>query len=100
MPREQERVNYLIEILLECASGKREARISDLSPGGCYIDSIVSVKEGEPVSFSLKDASGSTLPFTGQVAYVFDGAGFGVRFTELTDERKAFLDQVMKANGG
>ena len=100
MPREQERVNYLIEILLECASGKREARISDLSPGGCYIDSIVSVQEGEPVSFSLKDASGNILPFTGQVAYVFDGAGFGVKFTELTDERKAFLDQMMKAHGG
>lgn len=100
MPREQERITYLIEIVLECASGKREARISDLSPGGCYIDSIVSVQEGEPVSFSLKDSSGKTLPFTGKVAYAFGGAGFGVKFTDLTDERKAFLDEVIRAHSG
>ena len=99
MPRQQERVNYLIEIVLECASGKREARISDLSPGGCYIDSIVAVQEGESVSFSLNAPSGETLPFTGDIAYVLDGFGFGVKFTDLTDERKTFLDQVIKAHG-
>ena len=100
MPREQERVTYLIEIVLECASGKREARISDLSPGGCYIDSIVAVQEGEPVGFSLNSPDGETLPFTGEIAYVLDGFGFGVKFTGLTDEHKTFLDQVIKAHGG
>lgn len=100
MPRQQERVTYLIEIVLECASGKREARISDLSPGGCYIDSIVAVQEGEPVAFSLNSPTGDTLPFTGEVAYVLDGFGFGVKFTDLTDERKAFLDDIIKAHGG
>jgi hypothetical protein len=99
MPREQERVTYLIEIVLECASGRREARISDLSPGGCYIDSIVAVQEGEPVSFSLSAPSGEML-FTGETVYVLSGNGFGVKFTDLTDERKAFLDQVIKTHGG
>jgi PilZ domain. len=99
MPRLQERVPYLKEIVLECASGKREARISDLGPGGCYIDSIVAVLEGEPVSLSVVTQSGEALSFTGEVAYVLNGMGFGIRFTELTDERKAFLDQVISANG-
>jgi hypothetical protein len=83
------------EVILECASGKREARISDLSPGGCYVDSIIAVAEGEPVSLSIKTESDEALSFTGEVAYVLNGLGFGVRFTDLTDERKAFLDQVI-----
>jgi hypothetical protein len=98
MPRQQERVPYLKEITLECASGKREARISDLSPGGCYIDSIVAVVEGEPVSLSIKTESGDALSFAGEVAYVLNGMGFGVRFTDLNDERKAFLGQIVSAN--
>jgi len=99
MPREQERVTYLIEIVLECASGRRQARITDLSPGGCYIDSIVAVQEGEPVSFTLSAPPGEML-FTGETAYVLDGCGFGVKFTDLTDERKAFLEQVISAHSG
>jgi len=95
MPREQERVPYLKEVELECASGRREARISDLSPGGCYIDSIVAVVEREPVALSITTSSGDVLSFTGDVAYVLNGMGFGVRFTDLNDERKAFLDQVI-----
>ncbi len=45
MPRKEERVPFLMEILLESASGKREARISDIGPEGCYIDSIVTTQE-------------------------------------------------------
>ena len=99
MPREQERVPYLKEIVLECASGKREARISDLSPGGCYVDSIVAVTEGEPISLSIGTSSGDALSFTGTVAYVLNGMGFGVRFADLTDEKKSFLEHVIHPSG-
>lgn len=100
MPRKEERVTYFREIVLECASGKREARISDLSPGGCYVDSIVAVVEDEPVILSMTTPEGKTLSFSGDVAYVLQGMGFGVRFKELTDEQSSFLADAIKASGG
>lgn len=100
MPREQERVPFLIEIVLESASGKREARISDISMGGCYIDSIASFHEGEPVAFDLIHPNGQSLPFTGEVAYVLEGFGFGVKFTDLTEEQSVFLERMVRAHSG
>ena len=100
MPRELERYPYFVEIVLESSSGKREARISDISSGGCYIDSIVGVHEGEDVAFEFKQPIDAQPRFTGTVAYVLDGFGFGVRFKDLTDEQKAAVAAIIKSHGG
>jgi hypothetical protein len=95
MPREQERVPYLIEAVLEFASAKHAARISDLSAGGCYIDSIVQVREGESVTFEIPTPSDEKIKFSGEVAYVLEGSGFGLKFRDLTDVQKAYIDRMM-----
>ena len=100
MPRELERYQYFVEIVLESSSGKRDARISDISSGGCYIDTIVVAQEGEDVSFELKDVAHQNLTFTGTVAYVLDGMGFGIKFTNLTEPHQAVIDQIIKSSGG
>lgn len=92
--RENPRQPFLDEIMLEFSSGQREARISDISMGGCYVDSIAAVSEGEPVSFELSTGDGSSLSFTGEVAYVLQSMGFGIKFTSLTEDQKAFLAKV------
>ncbi len=96
MPRKEERKEFVAEIILESASGRREARISDISAGGCYVDTIVGVRDGETVKFDLVHPRGERLPFTGEVAYRFEGVGFGVKFTDLTDEQKLFLERILK----
>jgi len=96
MPRVHERVNFIAQIELESASGKREVRVTDLSVGGCYIDSIMSVKVDEPLKFDLVHPKGGRLPFTGAVAYHFDGVGFGVRFTDINEEQKLFLSRIVR----
>jgi hypothetical protein len=96
MPREHERIPYLTEIVLESSSGKRQARISDLGPGGCYIDSIAAVHDGEVVSFDIVMAE-ERMSFSGEVAYTFPGNGFGVRFTDLTDDKREFINRAMNA---
>ena len=98
MPREHERVSYFTETVLESASGKREARISDLGPGGCYIDSIAGVQTGESVSFDIVKPPDTRMNFSGEVAYIFPGNGFGVKFTELTDEKRRFIDELIKSS--
>jgi hypothetical protein len=92
----------LIEIVMDSASGRREARISDLSTGGCFIDSIVSVTQGEAVAFELVNGEGRSLLFKSEVIYVLPGVGFGVRFTDVTEEQRSFLNELVEhvANPG
>ena len=99
MPREDERVPFYTEIMLESAAGMRGARISDVSPGGCYVDTISPAIEGEAISFQFKNPKDPKLKFTGTVAYVLPNLGFGIKFTDLTDEHKAAIDAIIKASG-
>ena len=100
MPRENERISFLSEIVLECSSGRREVRISDLSVSGCYIDSIVNVPVGEAVSFNLNLPTGHSLLLNGEVVYTLPGMGFGIRFTNLSDDCKIVLENIVRSNGG
>ena len=92
--REHERKEVFAEAILEFSSGKYQARINDLSLGGCYVDSIASVVEGEDISLTLV-GGGEPQRFTGKVAYVLPNFGFGVRFADLTEEKTAFLQQLL-----
>ena len=96
MPRKEERVSYITEVVLEWSSGKREARITDLSSGGCYVDTIATIPEGEPISFALQTSEGESSKLTGKVAYVMSGFGFGIEFTDLTDGTRELLDRLIK----
>lgn len=95
MPREEDRVAFLEEIELDFSSGKRLARISDISNGGCYVDSIVSVPVGEPVAFVFTRPGASDTRFTGTVAYILDGFGFGIQFRDLSDEAQNLLNKII-----
>jgi len=95
MPRKEDRIAYRNEIILEWSSGKREATISDVSPGGCYVDTIATIPEGESIAFELRAADGTSVKLTGDVAYVLPGFGFGIEFTNLTDEKKEFLERII-----
>lgn len=100
MPRQFQRHLLSLEITLESSSGKHEARISDLSMDGCFIDTIINVAEGEIASFDLRLANDESIPLTGEVVYVMPRIGFGMRFTDLTDEKKNILEQIISTGGG
>jgi len=95
MPRKEERLSYLKEVELEFSSGKRAARISDISPGGCYIDSIAQVPIGDPLTLRIGSTDGSSMVFTGKVAYILGGFGFGVEFIEVSDDQRQFLARLI-----
>jgi Tfp pilus assembly protein PilZ len=97
MPRKEERKTILTEIILESASGKREARISDLSHGGCFVDSIVNVQVGEEVRIGLKFEDREPIHLTGRIAYVLNGVGFGVSFTELSPQSEDAIDAIVSS---
>ena len=100
MPRKKDRYTYLKEVVLEFTSGRRTARISDISAGGCYIDTIVQVIVGDEVTLHISSTDGSSMPFDGRVAYVLEGFGFGVEFLNLTDEHNEFLKSLVASVAG
>ena len=100
MPRQNDRFSYLKEVELEFASGRRSARISDISVGGCYIDTIAQVPVGEQLTLHIATGNGEAKEFTGRVAYLLEGFGFGVEFTGLTDDHREFLAQILNSSSG
>lgn len=100
MPRQHDRVPLSLEAIAESASGKREARVSDLSMGGCYVDSIVTVSVGENVTVSMRMPTGVWIRVAGEVTYCFPGIGFGVGFKNFIDCDPGVLERVISAHGG
>ncbi len=98
MEQRRERRNHFTEIVFESASGQREARVSEVSLGGCFIDTIVDIPVGENVSFQIlgKDPP---IRFTGEVIYNFPGIGFGLSFTDLQPASEEYLKSVLAEAG-
>jgi hypothetical protein len=100
MPRKEDRYTYLKEVELEFASGRRSARISDISAGGCYIDTIAQVPVGENLRMYISASDGDSMQFIGRVAYILEGFGFGIEFTDLTDAHREFLAKLLASASG
>jgi|SRR5690606_31925039 len=96
MPRQQKRISYLSDITLEGASGRRQVRISDLSLGGCFVDSISTHSVGDEVKLLISDADGREMEFDGKVAWLSGGVGFGVHFVGMDDENVKFLRSIVE----
>ncbi len=97
MPRKHERVTFFTEVSLEFASGRREARISDLSEGGCFVECIAAVRTGETVRLTITMLDDTEVPAVGEITYAFEGMGFGLRFTDLTDDARRRITEFVTA---
>jgi uncharacterized protein (TIGR02266 family) len=95
--RKHTRVPLLVEVLWEGAAGKYEARTSDVSLGGCFIDTTGQMAIGETITFKLCLPAGEGIELHGEVMYELPRAGFGVRFANLSDDQRQRLEAVIKA---
>lgn len=93
--REFERTNVAVAAILESSAGKRESRISDLSFGGCYVESLNCFRPGEEIALDLTANGAENIGFKGEIAYVLEGYGFGMRFINLGAEQLNFLLRVL-----
>lgn len=90
----------MLKIILEWSAGKREARITDLSLSGCFIDCLTPINAGEKVSFKIKINEDEFLELHGEIVYVFGGVGFGVHFTPLSENDRSVLEHLILMNNG
>lgn len=93
--REDQRARVSIEAWWEGLSGRHQARVSDLSLGGCFIDTLGKADIGEFIVFAIKQPNGKWLHLRGQVASTDPNVGFSLAFTYLTeDEQNALVPLI------
>ena len=85
--RREERLQVCLEAVWDGESGNHAARVTDLSEGGCYVDTLGGTQVGEILNLKLQLPGGAWLELAGEVAHQSPPLGFGLRFGELTDEQ-------------
>ena len=93
--RSTERKIVLLEARWESMSRKHEARVDDVSLGGCFVNTYGPVEINEPVSLHIQLPSGETLNVRGTVVTYQPGVGFGMAFTDLSNEEEAALKELI-----
>ena len=91
--REDERTGVSLEAWWESLSGRHQARVCDLSMGGCYVDTVAPVELGALIVFAIRRPDGSWLELRGEVVSR-DPGGFSLAFTYLTDEEQQELRRL------
>jgi hypothetical protein len=75
---------------------KHTARVTDLSEGGCYLDTVGEVLSGEIVAFRVLLPDDDWLYLEGEVRHHRPGFGFGVQFVDLNDEQTEKLRWLLR----
>ena len=86
--RNTDRKKVLLEARWESMSRRHEARIDDVSLGGCFVNTFGHVELNEPVELQILQPSGEWLALQGTVASYHPGVGFGMSF-DLKSEDEA-----------
>ncbi len=75
---------------------KHTARVTNLSAGGCYLDTVGEVQQGEVVGFRILLPDDDWLYLEGEVRHHTPGSGFGVQFVDLIEEQEEKLKWLLK----
>jgi hypothetical protein len=93
--RNSERKRVLLEARWESMSRKHEARVDDVSLGGCFVNTYGAVELDEPVSLQILLPEGVWLNLRGSVVTCQPGVGFGMSFTNLSDAEEVALKELI-----
>ena len=93
--RSSQRKRVLLEAKWESMSHTHEARVDDVSMGGCFVNTYGKVELGEHVDLEIQLPSGEWLPLRGEVASYQPGVGFGIAFTELSEQESGALRELL-----
>ena len=79
-------------------SGAHEARLEDISMGGCFVNARGQVEPGEAITIEIKMLSGEWLKLQGEVTSCQPGIGFGVVFSLIREEEVISLEQLLHSS--
>lgn len=93
--RTSKRKRLVLDAKWESMSTAHEARVDDVSVGGCFVDTLGRVELKEAVNLEILLPSGKWLPLQGHVVSLQPGVGFGVAFTSLSEQQLALLTNLI-----
>ena len=93
--RNEKRLDVCLDAVWDGNSGNHPARVTDLSEGGCYVDSLGESQVGEVLNIKLHLQNGAWLELSGEVAHLMPPMGFGVRFVDLTSAQLESLRSLL-----
>ena len=93
--RSSERKKVLLEARWSSMSRRHEARVDDVSLGGCFVNTYGHVEYNEPIELEILMPSGEWLALQGKVVTYQAGVGFGMSFTSLSDEQTASVKELI-----
>ncbi|MCM3904117.1 MAG: PilZ domain-containing protein [Pyrinomonadaceae bacterium] len=93
--RSDERLPTNLPAKWDGLSGGHEARIEDISIGGCFVNTTGRVDIGEVVVLQAKLPSGEWLTLRGEATSFQEGVGFGLIFSFITDEEESALREFI-----
>ncbi|HSB29214.1 MAG TPA: PilZ domain-containing protein [Pyrinomonadaceae bacterium] len=94
--RSKPRLSVSLDAFWDGETGRQTARVTDLSEGGCYLDTVGAVMKGEVVAFRILLPDDDWLYLEGEVKHHRPGFGFGVQFVDLNDEQTEKLLQLLQ----
>src|SRR4029453_5840007 len=94
--RSKPRLSVHLDAVWDGGEERHSARITDLSEGGCYLDTVGEVMAGEIVAFRVFLPDGDWLYLEGEVRHHRHGVGFGGKFIDLDDQQRENLRFLLR----
>ena len=94
--RSKPRLSVHLDAVWHGGEERHSARITDLSEGGCYLDTVGEVMAVEIVAFRVLLPDDDWLYLEGEVRHHRHGLGFGVQFVDLNEEQVEKLLRLLQ----
>jgi len=94
--RAKPRLSVHLDAVWQGGEERHSARVTDLSEGGCYLDTVGEVMSGEIVAFRVLLPDDDWLYLEGEVRHHRHRLGFGVKFVDLNDEQTEKLHLLLR----
>ena len=93
--REYPRFAVNIEVEWESFIGTQKGTISDISALGCFVLCSGEVEDNEEIKIHVALLGGKLITLAGIIVNHVYEIGFGVRFVELGENEKLFLEKLL-----
>src|SRR3990172_10032523 len=94
--RGKQRLSVSLDAVWDGTTGHHPARITNMSEGGCYLDTVGEVRRGEIVGFRVLLPDGDWLYLEGEVRHHSAGLGFGVQLVDLDEGQERKIELVIR----
>ena len=97
--RAHQRVETILTVHWDGSTTNTEVRVSDLSVGGCFVDTVTEAFKGETVKLQILLPTNEWLELQGVVMHHHPRFGFGLRFVDLNETQQHQISAFLRSQG-